>query len=93
MKGYYTISKVTYTGETRIASFQSVDNVRAYIEANCPNLDEIRALTIHGKPAPTGPLPHLYHHYIPVAADNADGYLIKTKEHDPLRVRYIKFDD
>lgn len=92
LKGYYEIYEVTSYGEKKIASFQSVDNIRIYIEANCPNLNEIVRLKLGGKCAPWNRDTNFYD-YVPITEENANLYEIHTKGYDILRVEYIKFDD
>lgn len=88
-KGYYAIyEENNYTPNKLLASFQDIDNVRIYIEANS-DLDKIVCLQIRGEFG-------LYQNvsgYTPITAENADGYIIKTKGCGGFRVSYILFDD
>lgn len=95
MNGFYEVYLATGYGQERVATFKDVANVRGYIEANRPNLDEVTHLTIHGKSTPiVGPFPSLYNEYVPINAENAHNYTIATKKHyGMLQVVYTKFDD
>lgn len=92
--GYYNIYQFSSGEEKWIATFRDVENVRLYIEANRPNLDEINYLEIDGE----YPNEYVetegrkYIKYIPYSPEMKK-YYIRTKGSHGLVVKYVTFDD
>lgn len=97
MKGFYTIYEVThslYEPNESIAHFQKISNVREYIEANCPNLDEVRLHKVNGENTPYHMVGNRFiHDYVPITSKNTHNYTIQTYGSPILKVQYTKFDD
>lgn len=94
--GFYEIYEISHgLNPKRIAVFKDIDNVRIYLEANCPNLNEIQVLEIHGHDVPRRYNNHKwYYEYVPITQENAHEYEIGTEGHIyHLKVKYIEFDD
>lgn len=91
--GYYNIYEFSSGEEKWIATFRDVENVRIYIEANRPNLNEINYLEIDGKyPGEYVGEGLKYIKYIPYTPE-MKVYYIRTKGDFGLVVKYVAFDD